>query len=264
MSVNVSGNIISSTGFDASANILNSQRIVTDGLVLWLDAGNFSSYNGSANYYDCGYGCQYYASNPGCTNCNTQIKDMSGFGNDGTFLNGASVTYSNIGGSLNLVGASATAVSTPLATQFGDFSVVVWFKDEGSESFARLVDKHYANGFALMRYSTAANTWGGSVLESADPYGIYLTLTDGNWHCLTSIRNGTTHTLYGDGITNTISNTVSSAALGTEPIYLGGWTGNGTAQRFTGKMPIVMVYNRALSSAEALQNFNADRQRFGI
>jgi hypothetical protein len=106
MSVNLSGNIISSTGFDTAGNILNSQNIVTDGLVLWLDAGNLASYNyvagTGAGYYDCGYGCQYYASNPGCTNCNTQIKDMSGFGNDMPLNNGASVIYDNTGGYIYL------------------------------------------------------------------------------------------------------------------------------------------------------------------
>lgn len=265
MSINVNGNIISASGFTVSGEVKNTPNIVTDGLVLWLDAGNNASYIYSTNYYDCGYGCQYYGSDPGCTNCNTQIKDMSGNGYDGTFLNGATVNYSNIGGAMSFEGgATTTAVSTPYTGQLTDFSLVIWFKDEGSQSFGRVVDKMYSTGFWIGRYSSAANTWGGGVLETNDPYGIWLTLTDGQWHCLVSIRSGTTHTLYGDGITNTVNNTVSGAALSADPLYIGAWSGNGTTQRFTGKIPIVMLYNRALTTNEVLQNFNNGRQRFGI
>jgi len=34
-------------------------------------------------------------------------------------------------------------------------------------------------------------------------------------------------------------------------------------QNYNGKMPVVKVYNRALSDAERLQNYNAVKSRFG-
>ena len=119
MSINVNSNIISSTGFNTSGDILNSPSVITDGLTLWLDAGNNASYMNSSSYYDCGYGCQYYASDPGCTNCNTQIKDMSGYGNDGTFVNSTTVGYDNTGGYLNFNGSDKYVVTngTPSSLQ---------------------------------------------------------------------------------------------------------------------------------------------------
>jgi hypothetical protein len=96
MGINIGGNVFDATDFNPSGEAL-SPTVVTRGLVLWLDAGNNSSYSNTSNYYDCGYGCQYYSSNPGCTNCNTQWKDMSGNGADGTLINGAAISY-NIGG----------------------------------------------------------------------------------------------------------------------------------------------------------------------
>jgi len=76
MGIIVGGNSMSGH-FNYVGESQNTPNIVTDSLTFWLDPGNDASYRNSSNYYDCGYGCQYYASNPGCTNCNTQIKDMS-------------------------------------------------------------------------------------------------------------------------------------------------------------------------------------------
>ena len=97
MGIILGGNNLSGTNFNTQGEIPTTPTVVTDGLVLWLDAGNLDSYiNTSANYYDCGYGCQYYSSNPGCTNCNTQWKDMSGNGADGSLVNGPTVSLSSI------------------------------------------------------------------------------------------------------------------------------------------------------------------------
>jgi len=146
-----------------------------------------------------------------------------------------------------------------------DFTIGVWFKDTGSPAYARIIDKIYNTGTMLMRNSSTANSWGGGVLEGTAPYGIFLTLTDGQWHYLVSVRNGTTHTLYGDGITNTISNTVSSSALNANQFGIGAWSDNSTpSQSFNGSISNVQIYNRALSVSEVKQNFNALRGRYSI
>jgi hypothetical protein len=121
----------------------------------------------------------------------------------------------------------------------------------------------------LQRNNTTANSWGGGIKEAGIPYGIYLTLTDGQWHFLTSIRSGTTHTLFGDGITNKVSNTVSAAALSTANIAIGSWTGGNASapwnnQVFKGSVPQVLIYNRALSEAEVMQIFNATKSKYGL
>jgi hypothetical protein len=69
--------------------------------------------------------------------------------------------------------------------------------------------------------------------------------------------------LYGDGISNTTSNTVSSGNLSAsmlliarEPLF--------SPSNFNGNISQVQIYNRALSQQEILQNFNATRFRYGI
>ena len=159
---------------------------------------------------------------------------------------------------------SSSYISTNYTAPLNDFTVCVWFNASGNTGgYDRIIDKLYTTGTMLMRNSTSANSWGGGVMEGSPPYGIFLTLTDGQWHYLVSVRQNTTHTLYGDGITNTVSNTVSSAPLNTNQFAIGSWYNN-QGQSFQGNVPIVQIYNRALSASEILQNFSAQRGRFGI
>ncbi len=156
-------------------------------------------------------------------------------------------------------------IQTNCAPTLGDFTIGVWFKATGnSGGYDRIIDSLYNSGIALMRNSTNANSWGGGVAEGNSPYGIFLTLQDGAWHYLVSIRKGTTHTLYGDGVANTVSNTVSNNALPATSYAIGNWTGAQGNQPFMGEIPIVQIYDRALSIDEVMQNFEAHRSRFGI
>jgi hypothetical protein len=113
--------------------------------------------------------------------------------------------------------------------------------------FDRIVDKNYPTGFWLGRNNTTANSWGGGVEEALGPYGIYVTLPDGVWHQICSIRSGTTHTIVGDGGLVSTSNIVSSAAIDTTALEMGATGGLG---EFGGAIDDVRIYNRALSTQE--------------
>jgi hypothetical protein len=63
------------------------------------------------------------------------------------------------------------------------------------------------------------------------------------------------------GLTN-LSTTTASFMNTTNPIGVGGYA-NGI-YAFIGAMPYYSLYNRAITSTEILQNFNAIRGRFGI
>jgi hypothetical protein len=216
-------------------------KIVTSGLVLALDAADRNSYSGTG----------------------TTWTDLSGNANVGTLIN--SPTFSTINqGTIVFPGNVDNRVQTSYSPTFTDFTVSLWFKDNNSVQFGRLIDKSYTGGFWLGRNGSTANSWGGGILEASSPYGIYLTLTDGQWHFLTSIRSGTTHILYGDGVTNTISNTVSSTALDSTTLAIGAWSSGIGSQYFTGNISTVMMYNRALTATEVLQNYNAQKTRFGL
>ena len=217
-------------------------NIVTNGLALYLDAANTRSYPGSG----------------------TTWTDLSGNSNNGTLTNGPTFNSGN-GGSIVFDGSN-DFVSTNYNIALTDFTFCMWFKapDSTNPQSIRLMDKNYITGMWLGKNANngAPNSWGGGIKESAPPYGIYLTLTDGQWHFLVSIRSGTTHTLYGDGISNTTSNAVSATALSTDNMAIG--SGYGGGSYFKGNIAQTQIYNRALSASEVLQNFNATRARFGV
>ena len=189
--------------------------------------------------------------------------DISGNNNNGTLTNNPTYSGANCG-TIVFPGNIDNRVQTSYGPTFTNFTISLWFKDNNSVDYGRLLDKSYTGGFWLGRNSSIASSWGGGILESAPPYGIFLTLTDGQWHFLTSIRSGTTHTLYGDGITNTTSNTVSSTDLSATSLAIGGWSGGLGGQQFTGNISNVLFYNRALTTTEVLQNYNATKSRFGL
>jgi hypothetical protein len=216
--------------------------LVTTGLVLQLDASNIASYPGSGSTWT----------------------DLSGSGNHGTLISGVSFANSS-GGTLVFAGTDNNRVQTNLSTAFTDFTIGIWFKDNGSLGYGRLMDKDFSNGFWLGRNGGTANSWGGGIRETGGSYGIFITLLDAQWHFIVSIRSGTTHTIYGDGITNKAFNTVVNTPLTTKSIALGGWSGGGTAsQVLKGSLAQVFVYNRALSEAEVLQIFNATKTKYGL
>ena len=214
------------------------EGITTNGLVLNVDAGFIPSYptNGTT-WYDLSYG-----------------------GNNGSLVNGP--TYSSDGGGSIVFDSTDDEVNTSYGPTLGDFTIGIWFKDNGSPEYGRLVDKSYTGGFWLGRQSSTPNTWGGGIKETSYPYGIFLSLTDGQWNYLVSIRSGSSHILYGNGITNTTSNTVTSSSLDSTTFSIGAWSGDEISQRFKGNIGVVQVYNRALSSTEVLQNYNAGLSRF--
>ena len=257
MSINVNSNVISSTGFNSSGDILNSPNVITDGLVLWLDVGNNASYMNSTSYYDCGYGCQYYASDPGCTNCNTQIKDMSGFGNDGT-LNNIIPSYSNIGGTL-IYSATNMGVTLPnsasltnLKTSQGGngYTVLVFAKTNSVGGWRKLIGNGDGDNYIDIWQNPTGYYYseGGETLYVDGvnvSQGAYY-MVDTGWHQwgATNLNSGT------------LTNPSQSLSIGKELTT--------TTYTWTGEISIAQIYHRVLSTTEMLQNFNANRQRFGI
>lgn len=102
------------------------------------------------------------------------------------------------------------------------------------------------------------NTWDGTANAFCT---MPSSVTNGNYHYYVIVNDQNSNAkLYYDGSligTATYKNASSTTVLkiGGEPSgpYL--WNGN---------IPVFMVYNKALTSAEVLQNFNAQRSRFGV
>ena len=208
----------------------NTEELTTDSLVLYLDSSFTSSYpKGGATWFD-----------------------ISGSGNNTTLINGPSFDSTTNTVSYDAVNDGATSTYSGALL---NYTVIIVFRSVNTPTYGRLVDKSYSNGFWYGRQEGQANKWGGGPIQPTYPHGVFLTLADGNWHHFVAIRSGTTHTLYGNGLTNTVSHTVSGSATSTNNVGVGSWYDNSGAQRFGGLISRVMIYNRALTDSEILRDF---------
>jgi len=221
--------------------LAHSPRIVTDGLVLALDAGNTKSYPGSG----------------------TSWTDLSGKGNTGTLTNGPTFSSDN-GGTIVFDGTNDIincGSSDDFAFGTGDFTIEVWCNPDTFGSDRGIISISPSGGNATtnwqIRYNSQNVRWnysGSSDIISSSA------VSTGEWTQIVATRSGTALTLY----INTVSEGTgtSSANLSDNGILKIGVNRFGD-DRFDGKIPIVRIYKgKGLTAAEVLQNYNALRGRY--
>ena len=213
-------------------------RIVTDGLVLALDAANTKSYPGSG----------------------TTWTDLSGRGNTGTLTNGPTYSSTN-GGSIAFDGVDdvITFASNNIISGTQNFTIEAIVKSNDTASpdyiFGNYGLSNY-NGLELYFYLNKFRFWYGAETVSNS------TISSNTWYILVCTRSGNTTSIYINGvldITGTNANSITtnlSYRIGNGPDY--------NTEIYAGNISSVKVYNRALSAAEVSQNFNALRSRLSI
>jgi hypothetical protein len=157
-------------------------------------------------------------------------------------------------------------INTGITTQLVDFSCVVIFKNNSSAAWGRLVDKQYTTGFFISSYFATGGSGyvGAGIIEPSSPHGQSLQYDTSKYNYFVVTRSGTTHTIYLNGSTNSLSKTGSGAALSSNEMAIGAWNGSNSSQRHTGEIPVVKLYNRALSAQEVQQNYRAYKNRFDL
>ena len=222
-------------------------NIVTDGLVLHLDAANSKSYPGSG----------------------TTWSDLSGNGNDGTTIN--SPTYSSTNAGLfNFSTNEYGYVHEDTTIKPTDFITVNFVCRSAVSSISNcrpLGDWHQTGLYDrwIMYINGTTVQW---LVNGTAPTG--WTIVPNIWVILTGTYDGTTLKLYVNG--NLFSETGKTGAMdggdGNRPIRFGGqgfYAGtNSAGSIFDGDIASFSVYNRALTAAEIKQNFEAIRGRYGI
>jgi hypothetical protein len=265
MSIIIGGNTLSGNNFSPSG-LQPKLSSVTRGLVCWLDAGDSSSYANTSYYYDCGYGCQYYTSDPGCTNCNSQWKDLSGYGHDGTLYGSISMTNGDTGGgafyfngSNAYVNITSTALLNPSS---GVISTGAWFKstDVGSQNDRILINKEN-------EYEISAG--GGYITYAFRPNWAWVGATAFNinqWYHVMVTYDQSYQRLYVNGVE--VYNAALSGAIGAtyaNDLRIGARNAPGSpTSPFLGYIAVAQVYNVALTAQEVLTLYNNGRQRFGV
>lgn len=228
-----------------------SPRIVTDGLVLCLDAANKKSYPGS--------GTSWY--------------DLSGNMKNGSLV--STFTFSsNNQGALNFSSSSSTHVRVGPVTSSCSTSITycLWFNTKSLSSSQTLLwdDDAQSGGDAWININTNGTI---QTNRDSDGFGVMVsktTITTNTWYNLTFVANSTSPNkiLYFNGVSDNTNSVLIATRSNRSYVTLGanfdGGTYPGGANYFNGYMSHVSIYNRALSAEEISQNFNALRGRYGL
>ena len=216
------------------------ENIVTDGLIFNLDAGFVGSY----------------------PTINTTWYDLSGNTNNGTLTNGPTFNSAN-SGSIVFDGVDDSIELYKTAAQLGfanaSFSVSIWFNSSNTGNDSPLFSTNGGGANTYLHY----NLRGGSL-----HMGFYGNDTSGGGvsnnvtYCATfiyDISGSGTQSIYRNDVL--VASTPGHAALQSDAAFkIGGVYGGA----YVGKIYQVLAYNKALSAAEVLQNYNAQKSRYGL
>jgi len=216
--------------------------IVTNGLILALDAAKRDSYPGTG----------------------TTWNDISGNRNNGTLTNGPTFNSAD-GGSIVFDGVDDRVNLTSSPNLTNNFSISIWTRITTStpgHMFGFYVSSSPFNGWALACSFNPVNSgtlnfwdgtaWRNSGINISDSLLRYITVTINNTDLISFYINGVFNiSVQGSNIPLYVGNkTIGSRSDGLTPLK--------------GNIYNTQLYNRVLSSTEILQNFNATKGRYGL
>ena len=244
--------------------LAHSPSIISDGLIIYIDAANRRSYAGSGTVW----------------------LDLSGIGNTAYLINGP--FFSGSGGTC-VISCDGTndyiEILDNSSLDFGsnNFTIEYWAKKtEATVSYDNIwgPNKWKSGGIA------GTNEWAlsignGDAPGNGDQMSLYIesgttvygfvnskyTLLN-NWKQYVGVRSGASLLLYLNGV-SLGSSSPSGMSAATSVNNVSGRNlriNNSGVDNYHTKADnsILRIYNRALSSTEILQNYNATRKRFGL
>jgi len=228
-------------------SIDNGPRIVTNGLVLSLDASDRNSYvSGSATWLD-------LSGNGNIGNISSSVSYNSSNGNNLGFNSNGSVLFPE-NSALNTQTPTVEVWAKTNATTQNGF----WF-EKGNvntqyslfQQGADIIWRHY---FSNLSDYTSLSVNAASYINTIDWFQVVGTFTSGTRRIYV---NGVL--VASDAQTGTIATNTNGSSIG---VY-GGFNGS-RGYYYNGNIGIVKVYNRALLATEVLQNYNSQKSRFGL
>ena len=258
MGFNIGPRVVKATG--GSVSRVGNYRIhqfppdiVTDGLVIQLDTGNVGSL---------------------AVNDPTTITDLTGNGNNGALLNGAAYNH-NYGGTILMNTGSSTDdyinVTNSSNVMEKSFTLDFWLRytDIRSGAYTNIWSTAGYNsggdGFAFYTYGADIRIWGwningGSNSMMLNPTGV---LANDTWYNIVITRDINTEKIicYKNAVSiGSATGVTCDYERTTDGTYSFG-TRDGSSYPFDGYTSGVRAYNRALSPAEVLQNYEATKLR---
>jgi archaellum component FlaF (FlaF/FlaG flagellin family) len=241
-----------------SGIIDSNQKIVTNGLILNLDAAQLRSYPTTG----------------------TTWTDLSGNGLNGTLISGATFDTAN-GGSIVFDGTDDFASINPAITlsnvsQFTYTSFVNFSTSVGNQGtfFSHGLNGQFTNDI-MFYWEKLTNILSFQVNNGLDGSATYSYSAPSNWVNLCIVYNGSLSTnadklkLYINGVQvtlnfNTYNVPSTTSTIASPQIRIGQYIGFASGFYYTGKIATTNLYNRALTATEVGQNFNAIKSRFGL
>ena len=191
--------------------LAHSPKIITDGLVLALDAGNSKSYNStiSTNWTD------NFGGNNGTLVGGTHH-------NDGPFVGAGYVEFDGTGDYLSIADSADFDFGT------GDFTLEFWVYIKTSGQTDVLFVKRNSNAvyapfmFILLngdlqaRYSTTGSSWSTTTIKTN------ANISTNTWHHVVMVRSGSSFTGFYDGQSVAMTSSSSSLTSNTDDLVIGG------------------------------------------
>jgi hypothetical protein len=219
-------------------------NIVTNGLVLYLDAANYLSYvSGSTTW-----------------------RDISSSNLSGSLINGPTFSSGN-GGSIVFDGTNDYVDCGNTINLTSAISIVTWIRKTTKTPrniYEGVVDKGRDNYGAWslnvdevpLRVTFKCKIAGvnRSIITTSD-------FSDNTWMQVAGTFNGSTLAIYQNSILNNSASYAGSIGTNSESIRIGAAN---DGYYFLGNIASTQIYNRALTSDEILQNYNSTKARFGL
>ena len=219
-------------------------RVVTDGLVLALDAGDTNSYPGSG----------------------TTWTDLSGNGYTGTLRN--SVAYNSSNGGYFEFDGTDTAITTDLTRDNDNFSYSAWFQYDSGTGERDIIDTFEGTSTEWTRLNVQGgnhtfqidNDDNKTILQGSAAQTNVWYNSVGTWDPSTGSMK-----LYVNGELDAQTTKAQTTTIsGLSNLFIGARSSSSYVEDFIGNIACVYVYSKTLTASEVKQNFNALRRRFGI
>lgn len=229
-----------------------SPKIVTDGLVFYVDAANSKSYIRSGVNWN----------------------DLSGSFYSGELINGPTFDFRN-GGSIVFDGSNYVSYGDVLNFERTDsFSINIWSKFDDISTTQILIGKWNNKGYEIFLLNpgkigwTLANSGGGINQLRIDSSNNTLSIGEIFNLCVTYNGNSSTNgmCIYKNGVelnTSSIFNNLTSNILSTDEFRLGA-NSSINPNAMDGNIFNAQVYNKALTSKEIKDNYDTLKNRFKI
>jgi len=228
-------------------------KTVTNGLVLCLDAADKNSYPGSG----------------------TTWTDVSGTNNNGSLTNGPTFNTDNLGNIL--LDGTNDYVNIPYNVSLNpstNLSFMIWTKLTVNDSSIRnpielsaASDELY---FILWRADLSPKRWGYGLRQSNNTYAettsTSTSFSINVWYNLAVVANSTSGlvSFYINGILDSSISYNGTIKQNSGATFAIGADAANSRRYWQGNVSNVQIYNRALTTSEVVQNYNATKGRFGL